>query len=43
MKQKPLDNKVKFIPCSEFRQTYNFHRTNKKSSYIDINLKNKKK
>jgi len=31
--------KVKFIPCNDFTQTYNFQRTNKKSSYIDKKLK----
>jgi hypothetical protein len=32
---KTPDKKVKFIPCDEFSQTYNFQRTNKKSTYRD--------
>ena len=29
------NKKIRFIPCSEFQQTYNWSaRTNKKSSYI---------
>jgi hypothetical protein len=26
---KPLNDKVKFIPCDEFIQTYRWHKTNK--------------
>jgi hypothetical protein len=33
MKDKPkMINGVKFIPCSDFEQIYQYHRTNKKSA-----------
>lgn len=35
----PPDKPVKFIACSESSQTFNYQRTNKKSSYIDKNIK----
>jgi hypothetical protein len=28
-KLKPLNKKVKFIPCDEFSQTYTWHKSNK--------------
>ena len=40
-KPKTIDGD-KFIPCSEFNQTYNYQRTNKKSAYTGvIKAKNK--
>ena len=33
---------IKFIPCSETKQTFSFQRTNKKAYYNDKNLNTKK-
>jgi len=30
-KLKPINNKIKFIPCDELNQTYTWHNTNKSS------------
>ena len=34
-KEELKNEKVKFIPCNDFKQTFNFQRTNKKSTYIE--------
>jgi len=37
-----MNKKVKFIPCSEFQQTYSWNgRTNKKSSYVPQHIMEK--
>ena len=32
---KPLNDKVKFIPCNEANQTYSYTRTDKKSAQFE--------
>jgi len=34
--------KVKFVPCNEGQQVMSFQRTNKKATYIDLNLQTEK-
>lgn len=34
----PPDKPVRFIPCNESTQTFNFQRTNRKSTYRDLNV-----
>lgn len=34
----PPDKPVRFIPCNENKQTFNWQRTNKKATYVDKNV-----
>lgn len=38
-----IDAKIKFVPLGENEQTYYFSRTNRKSSYKDLNIDMHKK
>ena len=37
--KKEIDADVKFIPLAEWQNTYQYHRTNKRSKYVDNNGK----
>ena len=37
--KKQIDENVKFIPLPKWRETYQYHRTNKRSRQTDINGK----
>ena len=34
-----IDKDIKFIPIPELRNTYQYHRTNKRATYVDLNKK----
>lgn len=34
-----IDKDVKFIPMPEWQNTYQYHRTNKRATYVDQNKK----
>ena len=34
-----IDRDVKFIPIPEWKNTYQYHRTNKRATYVDLNNK----
>ena len=37
--RKEIDANIKFIPVPEWKNTYQYHRTNKRAKYVDENGK----
>lgn len=37
--KKQIDKNVRFIPLAEWQETYQYHRTNKRSRQTDVNGK----
>ena len=37
--QAEIDANIRFIPTSEWRNVYQYHRTNKRATQVDINKK----